>query len=186
MWLTSFSRSGTTRSGGAPSHIAPTFLSAIFATGEFERYILEVLQPAYARRYRSMLAAIETHLVPLGVRLPQSDRKVAGGYFVWIVLPEGATSEEVAGRAMQDENLVVAKGELFEVPGDNQGRLGFWRDLRLCFAWEDEDKLAEGVKRLAGVIRRVLEVRRNGRKGQAGQASGSQYDGNNEAVRGFW
>lgn len=38
------------------------------------------------------------------------------------------------------------------MPGDSK-KAHFECDLRVCFAWEDEEKLAEGIERLARVIR---------------------------------
>lgn len=99
-----------------------------------------------------MISAVQQHLVPLGVQLPQSDRDVVGGYFIWISLPQRLRGAEVARRAKEDENLVVAQGELFEVPGDTE-TASFPHGIRLCFAWETEDNLREGVERLASVIR---------------------------------
>lgn len=65
---------------------------------------------------------------------------------------------DVVARATTEENILVAAGPLFEVPGDNmQVGTKFENNLRLCFAWEDEDKLAEGVERLARVLWRMLD-----------------------------
>ncbi|KAF2756894.1 PLP-dependent transferase [Pseudovirgaria hyperparasitica] len=150
------SQAGTSRSGGAPSQLTSTFVSDMLETGALQTYILDVLQPAYSRRYRTMLAAIQTYLLPLGVALPQTDREVVGGYFIWLTLPHKLDSDELVKRATEEENLVVAGGRLFEVPGDTQNA-DFSNDIRLCFAWEDEDRLREGIERLATVIRGMLK-----------------------------
>jgi hypothetical protein len=105
-----------------------------------------------------MMAAIEAELVPLGVTTPQLDRDVVGGYFVWLSLPSSLHGTAVAQRAKEEENLIVAPGALFEVPGDaSHLKTRFTHDLRLCFAWEDEAALGEGVRRLANVIRSMLK-----------------------------
>ena len=100
---------GSSRSGGAPSQIAATFLAEMVASGELQRHVYEVLQPSYGRRYQSMVTAINKELVPLGARLPQTDRDVVGGYFVWLTLPSGLKSTVVVQRAQEDENVVVAQ-----------------------------------------------------------------------------
>lgn len=93
--------------------------------------------------------------MPLGVTLPQADRDFVGGYFLWLSLPvKGAA---VAKAALDQELLVVAEGELFEVPGDNEV-VRFDHHLRLCFAWEAEEKFVEGIQRLANVISRELKI----------------------------
>ncbi|KAF2120152.1 pyridoxal phosphate-dependent transferase [Lophiotrema nucula] len=146
------SQTGSSRSGGAPSQLAATFVAETLQSGELQKFILEVLQPTYGRRYQKMVRTINEELVPLGVRLPQADRDVVGGYFIWLTLPKQLKGAVVASRAKEEENLIVAEGSIFEVPGDNQ-HAHFENDLRLCFAWEEEDALAEGIKRLARVIR---------------------------------
>ncbi|KAF1986773.1 PLP-dependent transferase [Aulographum hederae CBS 113979] len=72
------SQTGSSRSGGAPSHFTSTHISHLLETGQLQSYITDTLRPAYASRYRRMMAAIEKHLLPLGVRLPQSDRDIVG------------------------------------------------------------------------------------------------------------
>lgn len=78
-------------------------------TGELQRRVLEELQPAYGKRYRSMIKAINDLLVPLGVRLPQTDRDIVGGYFIWLTLPDGMDCNALVERAREDENVVVAQ-----------------------------------------------------------------------------
>jgi DNA-binding transcriptional MocR family regulator len=56
-----------------------------------------------------MVEAINEHLIPLGVSIPQTDREVVGGYFVWLTLPSPLKGAVVAQRAKEDENLAVAQ-----------------------------------------------------------------------------
>lgn len=107
-----------------------------------------------------MISAITTHLVPLGVTLPQPSREVVGGYFIWFSLPEPLLADAVAERAKVEENLIIAPASLFAVYGDvRKGELE--REIRVCFSWEEEDRLAEGIERLAWVIRRMQAGGRN-------------------------
>lgn len=80
-------------------------------TGELQRHVYETLQPSYGQRYRTMVGAIKKFLIPLGVEFPQMDRDVAGGYFIWLMLPQHIKGAEVTRRAKEDENLVLAQGE---------------------------------------------------------------------------
>lgn len=137
-------------------------MAELLESGELQKYIFETLQPAYAERFRTMLKAIEEHLLPLGVALPQSDRQVVGGYFMWLSLPPPLQSKAVAQRAKAEENLIVAQGELFEVPGDSESA-SFPHDLRLCFAWESLENIREGIARLARVVSQMQ------RKGAGGE-----------------
>lgn len=152
------SQTGSSRSGGAPSQLTACFIAEVLETGELQRYVYDTLQPTFCKRYRKMIEVINKELIPLGVRLPQTDRDVVGGYFIWLTLPEPVEGAVLAQRAKEDENVVVAQGEIFEVPGDNTHRgTAFGNDIRICFAWEDEDMLAEGISRLATVISKMLD-----------------------------
>lgn len=58
---------------------------------------------------------------------------------------------------MEEENLLIASGDLFQVPGeDSPHHDDFERSVRLCFAWEEPHKLGEGIQRLAAVVRRAM------------------------------
>lgn len=39
-------------------------MSYLLESGDLQRHIFQTLQPTYARRYRSMMAAIEEYLIP--------------------------------------------------------------------------------------------------------------------------
>lgn len=81
----------------------------MIASGELQRHVYDTLQPSYGRRYQKMALAIQRELVPLGARMPQTDRRVVGGYFIWVTLPPGLKSVAVVQRAQEEENVVVAQ-----------------------------------------------------------------------------
>ena len=112
------------------------------------------------------MATIEEHLIPLGVTLPQTDRDVVGGYFIWLSLPAPLEAEEVAMIAKRDENLVIAPGPIFAVYGDEKA-VDLVRNIRICFSWEEEGKLAEGIRRLGQVICRIQNAKCQPGKGTA-------------------
>lgn len=165
--------SGSSRSGGAPSQLTATFMSNLIESGDLQRHIFETLQPTYARRYQSMISAIEEHLLPLGVRLPQTSRDVVGGYFIWLSLPAPIRAEEVAMRAQEEENLIIAPGPMFAVYSDEQA-VDLERKVRVCFSWEQEAMLAEGIQRLAQVIVSMQRIQR-----QQGKATPPPRPGGN-------
>lgn len=151
--------SGTTRSGGAPSQLTSTYVTHMLSTGSLQQHIQTCLQPAYASRYANLMAAIDTHLRPLGFTLPQPARDVVGGYFVWLGLPSGLTADELSEACMQQAEVIIAPGEMFEVPGDNE-LVNFPTSIRLCFAWETEANLKDGVERIAKVAKKLLSEER--------------------------
>jgi DNA-binding transcriptional MocR family regulator len=161
------SQCGSSRSGGCPSQLQATIIAEMIRSGKLQGHIRDVLIPAYASRWRKTVEALEEHLVPLGVKVSNaspSGTDVAGGYFVWLELPEGMSAERVSAAAKVDENLIVAHGDLFEVYGDEKS-VTFPRSLRICFAWEDEGNLVEGIQRLASAISSVRD------KGDVGRSS---------------
>ncbi|EXJ87178.1 hypothetical protein A1O3_04137 [Capronia epimyces CBS 606.96] len=151
------SQTGSSRSGGAPSHLVASFIYQMLASGTLQRHIFEELQPAYSRRYHRIMRAIEKHLLPLGLTMPQADKDVAGGYFVWLTLPGSLNSTTIYKRALAEENLTIISGPKFKVQGDEENvATRFESDLRLCYAWDELDVLEEGVVRLARVIKREM------------------------------
>jgi DNA-binding transcriptional MocR family regulator len=152
------SQCGSSRSGGAPSQMTATIVSELLRSGDLENHIETVLKPAYKKRYETMIDAINTSLVPQGVKVGEvsyGEKAVFGGYFIWLELPEGVTAGEVTEMSKQQENLIVAPGRLFEVLADPSVK--FNNSIRLCFAWEEEVDLKEGVVRLGRVIKDVQE-----------------------------
>lgn len=153
-------RTGSTRSGGCPSHFAAAVLHGLLAKGALARHLTDRLRPAYQRRHALLVEATRRVLDPLGVavRLRSLDARadVFGGFFVWMTLPAGLPARRVAARCRTDENLAVGHGGLFEVHGD-EAAVRFDGEIRLCFAWEDEADLVEGVERLGRVVARMLE-----------------------------
>ena len=144
-------RSGSSRSGGAPSQLVAVMIAQLLETGVLQEHIYTTLQVAYRRRWCKMTQAITKYLIPLGVKLPQTQRNVVGGYFIWLRLPVPAAA--VVQRAKAYENLIVAQGSIFQVPGDSErGDTCFPNCIRLCIASEDEKNLEEGIKRLANIV----------------------------------
>lgn len=163
-----FSLTGSNRSGGAASQFAAAVVHQLMRAGELETHLAARARPALRRRHALAVRAVREELGLLGVTLcgggeeEEEDEEerggVFGGYFVWLTLPEGAglDAEEVAARAREEENLIIAPGRLFEVSGD-EAAARFPRNIRLCFSWEDEEDVVEGVRRLGRVLRRMCE-----------------------------
>ena len=134
-----------------------TCIDQIISASALETHIYSTLQPAYASRYHKMMSAVTKYLLPLGLTMPQPNRDVIFVYFVLLTLQEPLDATAISKKAVEEEDLVIAAGPLFQVQGDTSGQQGaFERDFRLSFAWEDEDKLEVGIVRLSRVIIRSL------------------------------
>ena len=135
-----------------------TVIDELLSQSILQKHIRDVLVPAYAKRYYSMMAAVKEYLEPLGVST-SSHSELAGGYFIWIELPSPLRAEVIAQRTLQEENVRVGEGQLFQVQGDPaQGAETFERNIRLSFAWDEVDKLPVGVRKLADVIERRWRI----------------------------
>jgi DNA-binding transcriptional MocR family regulator len=157
-------------------------VNELVESGEIQRHVYQKLQPAYAARYRKLLEAIEHHLIPLGVSLRHADdAAVTGGYFIWITLPAGKVTGDALAKRCQQEALIVAPGTLFQVPGNSSATCDY--GVRLCFAWEDEERLQEGVERLSNVLRTMLD--QEGR-GADGMQPAPANDPTGTSQRNFW
>ena len=76
----------------------------------------------------------------------------AGGFYVWLTLPEGLDAKAMLPRAIS--------GRVAYVPGT-----GFYADgggtrhIRLSYCYPEPDRIREGVRRLAGVVEQELDLR---------------------------
>lgn len=149
-------QTGSTKSGGAPSHFSATMVSEMMLNGDLAQQIDAVYRPGLQRRHSLLMREVHRQLDRFGIEVRDgnvgADGQVTyGGYFVWITFPQGPTAQAIAKRAMKHENLVVPPGSMFEVKGDERASK-FDNSIRLCFSWEDEQDLVEGVARLGRVV----------------------------------
>lgn len=151
------SQCGSSRSGGAPSGLVASMLHQMLAAGRFNQHVSNVLLPAYEKRYNLMMQSIQDELVPLGVKMPQPNKDVAGGYFVWLTLPDSLDADAITKQAMDEEKVRIISGTGFKVAGDeDKPEMQFKHDIRLCFSYVDIDLMHEGVVRLGKVIKSNL------------------------------
>lgn len=142
-------------------------------TGALEAHLHQVLIPTYKIRSETLRRVVGEQLGPLGVQIDTgcpyhlnvgggSDREeVIGGFFLYIVFPEGIVADEVAAVALKEYNLRFLAAGMMAVRGSKSSSGMLSRGARLCWAWEEEEQLVEGVGRLATVLReRFLD--RNG------------------------
>jgi 2-aminoadipate transaminase len=128
------------------TYISPPFLTQatvheFVRRGNFEPNLERVSGLLGARR-DAMLEALEQHL-PDG----SSWSRPEGGYFIWADLPE--ETGPLLARA-EEAGVPFVKGTDFFAPGQ-----GGERSLRLAFSFVSPDEIADGVARLAGLLRRA-------------------------------
>ncbi|EXJ87721.1 hypothetical protein A1O1_04646 [Capronia coronata CBS 617.96] len=161
------SKCGSTRSGGSASQFTASTIAESLRSSAFQQYLDCVLVPAYRHRAAIALEAVQRYLLPHGAilisldgnsnpKLPKNTSlAVDGGYYIYIHLPEQLDATRFAEVAERQENVIVGSGENFEVVGD-EASVRIKHGVRLCFAWEDEDRIVEGIRRLGKVLEQAM------------------------------
>jgi 2-aminoadipate transaminase len=105
---------------------------------------IETYRGLYAERCRAMLAALEEHM-PAGASWTSPE----GGFFVWVTLPESVDTYPLLKKAI-DAGVVFIPGAAFTPSAEPSNK------LRLAFSAVPPDAIAEGVRRLAPVLREAI------------------------------
>jgi 2-aminoadipate transaminase len=125
--------SGLLDSGGGLNPFTSAIVRELLEAGDLENNIASLIAA-----YRSRLAAMET---ALRRELPQAEFVTPeGGFFFWVRLP-GVDAEQ-----LQQKALEVQVGFRPGVHFSSQKGMGDF--IRLCFAFYDEEKIDEGIRRL--------------------------------------
>ncbi|MEU0564182.1 PLP-dependent aminotransferase family protein [Nonomuraea sp. NPDC005983] len=101
----------------------------------------------YRERRDALLEALDALMPP-----EVTWTKPAGGFFVWVTLPEGLDSKAILPRAVAERVAFVPGTGFFS---DGSGS----RQMRLSFCFPEPDRIREGVRRLAGVIEQEMQLR---------------------------
>ena len=107
---------------------------------------LQATLPGLVHAYRLRRDAL---LKALATELPQGSRffEPSGGFFIWVELPKGLDSQALFQSAI-DAKVAYVPGKVF------YAREGApTNTLRLSFCAVEEEKLAEGARRLGAVLR---------------------------------
>lgn len=129
---------GLLDSGGGLNPFTSAIVRWVLEIGELDENLAN-LRSTYSARAAALNAALRLHLPQLTYHLSR------GGYFFWARLPGGSDAE-----------VFLAHAARFKVgfrPGVRFSSSGGLRDhLRLCFAYYDENELAEGAARLKNAL----------------------------------
>ncbi|MFZ3147729.1 MAG: PLP-dependent aminotransferase family protein [Methanothrix sp.] len=106
---------------------------------DIERHIAKI-RKAY-REQRDFMVATMDETFPESVSFTRPE----GGMFLWVTLPEGMSSLDLFNRAIK-EKVAFVPGQAFFADG------GGSNTMRLNFSNSDNDRILEGITRLAKVI----------------------------------
>jgi 2-aminoadipate transaminase len=113
-------------------------------SGLIEKQIPKIRR-MYKRKRNIMLKALKENF-PEG----SSWTKPGGGMFIWVTLPEKIDTKEMFTEAVKAK-VAYVHGAAFCTDGKGQNT------MRLNFSNTDDDKIEEGIKRLAKIIKERLE-----------------------------
>ena len=120
-------------------HIAAKYISEGYIDPHIER-----IRDMYRRKRDRMLKALEDKM-PEGITWTHPE----GGMFIWVTLPDGMNARSILEKAIT-EKVAYVVGDAFFPDGTGKNT------LRLNFTNADDDKIDEGIGRLAAVFRREM------------------------------
>ena len=140
--------------------VVARYLAAHDWKGQIKTY-----QEAYRIRRDAMLDALAHHLPP-GCRWTHP----AGGFYVWLTVPEGLDTKAMLPRAVT-QRVAYVPGTAFYAESDRSAAA---RMMRLSFCYPTPERITEGVRRLAAVLDNELELQRTFGNLRPRTMSGSQ------------
>ena len=128
---------------------------SMFAQLAIDRYLttqpwpeqLKMFREMYHERRDAMLEALAEHMPP-----GATWTRPAGGFFVWLRLPDGVDTKAMLPRAIS-ERVAYVPGTGFYADGNGHTA------MRLSYCFPPPERIRDGVARLAGVIAAELDLR---------------------------
>lgn len=115
------------------------------ASGKFDENLKKTIA-LYRGKRNLMLECLDKYM-PEGVTWTKPD----GGLFMLVTLPEGYDARDLFDLAIK-ENVAFIIGEVFFCDGGGQNT------LRLNFSYVSDEKMVEGVKRLARATKKLMGI----------------------------
>jgi 2-aminoadipate transaminase len=140
---------GTLTMLGEDTYLSPVLPTqaavAEYLRRDWLRPNVERLKRLYRPRWQAMADAVRRELAGAQTFIPE------GGFFVSVMLPEEANTDNLVGRA-KDHGLVLTPGAAFFADPDDGEQTPGARFVRLPFCAVTPDQIEEGVRRLASLI----------------------------------
>ena len=128
----------------SPATFAQMLVSEYLATCDWQKQVADY-RSLYRTKRDAALEAVRQYLPSLHTTEP------AGGFFLWLTLPEGLNSKEMLPLAVT-ELVAYTPGTAFF--GDGRGH----QNIRICFSHPTAENVKVGIHRLANVIDRQIEL----------------------------
>jgi 2-aminoadipate transaminase len=131
---------GTMQMGGGANPFAAQIVAEYCRSGHWETHILRLRSLYKMRRDRALSALGRYMPSDVGWTHP------AGGFFIWLSLPENVFAQHVKRQALQKGVSLVAGEGFFVNPSEGQ------HNLRLAYSYTAPDEIDTGIRILAQVI----------------------------------
>ena len=136
-----------------PSSFSQMMISSYLEHADWQGQV-ETFRGVYRERRDAALAAMDEYLPSLETTKP------AGGFYLWVTLPEGIDSKAMLPLAVK-ELVAYTPGTAFYGDGTGQNK------LRICYSYPTPERINLGIKRLSTVINLQTELLETfGKKGK--------------------
>ncbi|MBE3068040.1 MAG: PLP-dependent aminotransferase family protein [Chloroflexi bacterium] len=129
-----------------PSTLAQMIVNQYFHDARWQDYVEKVTAVYHGRR-DAMLAALEEHFPPEATWTHPE-----GGFYVWATLPQYLDTADLLALAIEEQKVAFVPGSGAWIDGSGK------HHMRLSFSGVSEEKIAEGIKRLAKVIKEQMAL----------------------------
>lgn len=127
-----------------PSNASQLAISTYLQTCDWRGQI-KAYREQYRERRDAMVDALAEHLPDASWTVPD------GGFYTWVRLPEGLDAKDMLPRAVT-ARVAYVPGTAFYFDGQGADH------MRLSFCFPTPERIREGVRRLAGVVRAEREL----------------------------
>ena len=128
----------------SPSSFTQHVINEYLSVADWRAQI-DTFRGVYRERRNAMLSALQDYLPDLSWTNP------AGGFYVWVTLPDNLDSKSMLPRAVK-ELVAYTPGTAFYADGGGR------TNLRLAFSYPTPEFIREGIRRLSTVINGELEL----------------------------
>ncbi len=136
-----------------PSSFSQMMISSYLEHADWQGQV-ETFRGVYRERRDAALEAMDEYLPSLETTKP------AGGFYLWVTLPEGIDSKAMLPLAVK-ELVAYTPGTAFYGDGTGQNK------LRICYSYPTPERINLGIKRLSTVINLQTELLETfGKKGK--------------------
>jgi 2-aminoadipate transaminase len=159
-----------------PSAYAQLTVASYLATQPWREQV-KVFREIYRERRDALLESL-VELMPPGTTWTTPH----GGFYVWLTLPPGVDAARMLPLAIGERVAYVPGSAFYAEPVlSDLAR----RSLRLSYCFPEPDRIREGVRRLATVVERELDLQRTFGGPPAGEEAGAEGEATGDRQQGY-